>query len=486
MAYSISNQVAFQKKKRNKDILITILFYLTTLLLPSLAIGKISFSEDNPIHIFQGITFKPEESPTIPVFILTVLIRSLLLFFLFHLRKNTKRMSKLGLSLFCLFLVYRLVSLFYFPYGKLDFVVHPQNGASDVTLLFPGLSIYDRISEFVYESLFALYFLFAFNYAKELPSLADKFLLVILKAFIALGVWTRLYSIAFERSQVIESIKRIIHADFSFFCSVSSFTSNKNVAGFFVLVCSFSCLLLFSRRPSYIYRIIYFLTIPYTVILQSRTPLILLLICGFLFGLLYPFFNFKKNKGYSVAFIIITALVLIVLISTYIIKADQINKRIHAFFEKGTIGSRFALISTSFDLFYHREIYLLTGLGKRPFAYLIGAYRSAIALNDAVYHTSHNAFLDILFTQGVLSLILALALSVYLLVLCFKIGKQNKWMSFTRILIYLSCLVYSFMEPRGLFLREGNIVFFIFLNLLPIFFLSNQTNRNKKILTEGL
>ena len=54
MAYSISNQVAFQKKKRNKDILITILFYLTTLLLPSLAIGKISFSEDNPISIFQA------------------------------------------------------------------------------------------------------------------------------------------------------------------------------------------------------------------------------------------------------------------------------------------------------------------------------------------------------------------------------------------------------------------------------------------------
>ena len=49
MAYSISNQVAFQKKKRNKDILITILFYVTTLLLPSLAIGKISFSEDNEL-----------------------------------------------------------------------------------------------------------------------------------------------------------------------------------------------------------------------------------------------------------------------------------------------------------------------------------------------------------------------------------------------------------------------------------------------------
>lgn len=484
MAYSISNQVALQKKKRNKDILITILFYVTTLLLPSLVIGKISFSEDNPSSIFQA--FNPEESPAIPVFILTVLIRSLLLFFLFHLRKNTKRMSKLGLSLFCLFLVYRLVSLLSFPYGKLDFVVHPQNGASDVTLLFPGLSIYDRISEFVYESLFALYFLFAFNYAKELPSLANKFLLVILKAFIALGVLTRLYSIAFERPQIIESIKRIIHADFSFFGDVRSFTSHKNVAGFFVLVCSLSCLLLFSRRPSYIYRIIYFLTIPYTVILQSRTPLILLLICGFLFGLLYPFFNFKKNKGYSVAFIIITALVLIVLISTYIIKADAINKRIHAFFEKGTVGSRFTLISTSFDLFYHREIYLLTGLGKRPFSYLIGAYRSAIALNDSAYHTSHNAFLDILFTQGALSLLLVLALSVYLLVLCFKIGKQNRWMSFTRILIFLSCLVFSSMEPKGLFLREGNIVFFIFLNLLPIFFLSNQANRNKKILTEGL
>lgn len=484
MAYSISNQVALQKKKRNKDILITILFYVTTLLLPSLVIGKISFSEDNPSSIFQA--FNPEESPAIPVFILTVLIRSLLLFFLFHLRKNTKRMSKLGLSLFCLFLVYRLVSLLYFPYGKLDFVVHPQNGASDVTLLFPGFSIYDRIAEFVYESLFALYFLFAFNYAKELPSLANKFLLVILKAFIALGVLTRLYSIAFERPQIIESIKRIIHADFSFFGDVRSFTSHKNVAGFFVLVCSLSCLLLFSRRPSYIYRIIYFLTIPYTVILQSRTPLILLLICGFLFGLLYPFFNFKKNKGYSVAFIIITALVLIVLISTYIIKADAINKRIHAFFEKGTVGSRFTLISTSFDLFYHREIYLLTGLGKRPFSYLIGAYRSAIALNDSAYHTSHNAFLDILFTQGALSLLLVLALSVYLLVLCFKIGKQNRWMSFTRILIFLSCLVFSSMEPKGLFLREGNIVFFIFLNLLPIFFLSNQTNRNKKILTEGL
>ena len=484
MAYSISNQVAFQKKKRNKDILITILFYVTTLLLPSLAIGKISFSEDNPSSIFQA--FNPEESPTIPVFILTVLIRSLLLFFLFHLRKNTKRMSRLGLSIFCLFLVYRLVSLLYFPYGKLDFVVHPQNGASDVTLLFPGLSIYDRIAEFVYESLFALYFLFAFNYAKELPSLADKFLLVILKVFIALGVFTRLYSIAFERPQIIESIKRIINADFSFFDDVRSFTSHKNVAGFFVLVCSFSCLLLFSRRPSYIYRIIYFLTIPYTVILQSRTPLILLLICGFLFGLLYPFFNFKKNKGYSIAFIIITALVLIVLISTYLIKADQINKRIHAFFEKGTVGSRFTLITTSFDLFYHREIYLLTGLGKRPFAYLIGAYRRAIALNDLAYHTSHNAFLDILFTQGALSLLLALALSVYLLVLCFKIGKQNRWMSFTRILIYLSCLVFSSMEPKGLFTREGNIVFFIFLNLLPIFFLSNQTNRNKKILTEDL
>ena len=265
-----------------------------------------------------------------------------------------------------------------------------------------------------------------------------------------------------------------------------SFTSHKNVAGFFVLVCSLSCLLLFSRRPSYIYRIIYFLTIPYTVILQSRTPLILLLICGCLFGLLYPFFNFKKNKGYSVAFIIITALVLIVLISTYIIKADAINKRIHAFFEKGTVGSRFTLISTSFDLFYHREICLLTGLGKRPFSYLIGAYRSAIALNDSAYHTSHNAFLDILFTQGALSLLLVLALSVYLLVLCFKIGKQNRWMSFTRILIFLSCLVFSSMEPKGLFLREGNIVFFIFLNLLPIFFLSNQMNRNKKILTEGL
>lgn len=484
MVYSISNQIALQKKKRNKDILITILFYVTTLLIPSLAIGKISFSEDNPSSIFQA--FNPEESPAIPVFILTVLIRSLLLFFLFYLRKNTKRMSKLGLSLFCLFLVYRLVSLLSFPYGKLDFVVHPQNGASDVTLLFPGLSIYDRISEFVYESLFALYFLFAFNYAKELPSLADKFLFVILKAIIALGVLIRLYSIAFERPQIIESIKRIIHADFSFFGDVCSFTSHKNVAGFFVLVCSLSCLLLFSRRPSYIYRIIYFLTIPYTVILQSRTPLILLLICGFLFGLLYPFFNFKKDKGYSVAFIIITALVFIVLISTYIIKADAINKRIHAFFEKGTVGSRFTLISTSFNLFYHREIYLLTGLGKRPFSYLIGAYRSAIALNDSAYHTSHNAFLDILFTQGALSLLLALSLSVYLLVLCFKIGKQNRWMSFTRILIYLSCLVYSFIEPKGLFLREGNIVFFIFLNLLPIFFLSNQTNRNKKILTEGL
>lgn len=484
MVYSISNQIALQKKKRNKDILITILFYVTTLLIPSLAIGKISFSEDNPSSIFQA--FNPEESPAIPVFILTVLIRSLLLFFLFYLRKNTKRMSKLGLSLFCLFLVYRLVSLLSFPYGKLDFVVHPQNGASDVTLLFPGLSIYDRISEFVYESLFALSFLFAFNYAKELPSLADKFLLVILKVFIALGVLIRLYSIAFERPQIIESIKRIIHADFSFFGDVYSFTSHKNVAGFFVLVCSLSCLLLFSRRPSYIYRIIYFLTIPYTVILQSRTPLILLLICGFLFGLLYPFFNFKKNKGYSVAFIIITAVVLIVLISTYIIKADAINKRIHAFFEKGTVGSRFTLISTSFDLFYHREICLLTGLGKRPFSYLIGAYRSAIALNDSAYHTSHNAFLDILFTQGALSLLLVLALSVYLLVLCFKIGKQNRWMSFTRILIYLSCLVYSFIEPKGLFLREGNIVFFIFLNLLPIFFLSNQTNRNKKILTEYL
>ncbi len=486
MAYSISNQVELQKQKRNKDILITILFYLTTLLLPSLVIGKISASEDNPISIFRGITFNPAESPSVPIFILTVLIRSLLLFFLFYLRRDTKRIPKLGIIVFSLFVAYRLVSLFYFPYGKLDFVVHPKNGADDISLLFPGFSVYDRIAEFIYEGLFALYFLFVFSYARELPTFAEKILVLILKAFIALGVRVVLYSVAFERPQIIESIKRIIHADFSFFTDVHSFTSHKNVAGFFILVCAFSCLILFGRRPSYIYRIIYFIMVPYMIILQSRTSLLLLLVCGFLYGLLYPFFNFKKNKGYSVALIILTALILIVLVSTYIIKADKINPRIKAFFEKGTVGSRFTLITTSLDLFHQREIYLLTGLGKRPFAYLIDAYRNAIALIDYVYCTSHNAFLDIFFRQGAFSLLLTIILSIFLLVLCFKISKQDKWLSVTRILIYLGCIIYSTREPRGLFLREGNCIFFIFLSLLPILFLSDLTHRKKKILTENL
>lgn len=472
--------------KKGKDILITIFFYLSTFRMSRLTIGQRDFFESDWINskIFQ-FSFDWSRPVSVPVFVSVTLIVGSRLFFLFLSFRRKKRLSLISLSIFIVFLLYRAGSLFSFPYGSLQYPIYSNTGVRVKSFSYPGFTLYDRFSSFFFESLFSAYFLFAFNYIKRLPLPAKKVSILLLKAFILFGISLILYSICREQEERKDSIDHLIHSDPSFFTSVKSFTSHKNVAGFYIFLSCLACLYLFSRKENWVYPLIYIINLVYLVILQSRTPLILSLIAGILLSLLYPVFRFRKQKGKSIFFLTFFLLLLLSLIILYTLKTEEIKTIIQAFLNKGTVHSRMSLIDTALDLLKNHNRFFFTGRGETPYAFLLIAYRKFLAAPDMVFHTSHCVYIDILRTKGIFSLLLCLGLLFSLFVFVFKRRRKGSRKAPTLFLILLTTSIYSQREPRGLFLREGNCSFFILLVLLPILRDSSSEHR-RSILTKGL
>lgn len=477
-----------KRKQHHKDIGISLLFFIATLLLPILTVGKLSFNrEDNGLRFFERFGFKAYEAPSPIIFIPTIILWLIIYIILFKYRSKRKPINRFSVVILSCFIVYWFVSLFSFPFGSRSYVIQQVEGQK-LVLTFQGFSIYARITEFVYDSLFAIYFLFTFNYAKNLPFFSKKLLVFILKLLIGLSVATILYSIAFEKEALHQSASLLFHKDFTAQTTpVVSFTTNKNVAGFFVRLGSISCILLFTKRVNFVYLIIYFISIPYLILIRSKTPLILLLLIGCLYGIFYPIFRWKKEKGYSIFFTILISVVILSALSLCIAKGEAIKKALNQLlFSGGTIGSRYILITTALDLFRGHERFFLTGMGQIPFTNLLCQYRDMLQLQDPVRYTSHNILRDDFLVGGLFSVLLVIALLIYLLVLTIRLFKKDKRWGRTTLILLVTTTIYSTREPRGLFYKEANSFFFVFTILLPILFLSGLDSIRKEILTKDL
>ncbi len=489
MEATFKNKEKSLVSKKENDVLDIILFILISLFAAFFTLGRFGREADFELNqtgiviLGKEILYTPSEPMNLYLFIPGTICYLVIVFaFLISRHKKVNKLpSKYILSLFAIFVFIRFISVVSFPYGEQIYSFTSPFDQSLVNVSYSGYSISNRFISFFTDIFFASYFFIAFDYLKTFSKAFDKALDYFLYAVIAVAFVMTIYSYCAEASKISNNIT-FLFVDHSgeFDITISSFTSYRNVYGFFLLMGCVACFVLsFIRKPNPIYFILplYFFITDFLV--WSRTPLLCIYLLFVIQLLFYAIFRFKKNKGYAIFSICsLSAVVLLIVFIFGIFRNSSFSQNLifdlESFSDHGTVESRYALWVRALSMF-NSPFYCIFGYNRSPFLEINYTYGGLV--HQGVLWTSHNSFIDVLLSFGLLGFLFILLAIGYLCYSCIMIIKRTNrigtGLGFIAIGIVL--IVYSCYEPRMLFLMEGTSIFFSIVYLWPVLRETNKT-----------
>ena len=460
--------------RENRDVLDILFFLLLTLFFPVLLLGRFSLVEEGEGNFFLNISNDLGRSLNlflaIPILILFFLLASLLWIRRFPKERHGMRFY-VTIFLLLVFVISRFIGIFAFPYGQASFLYSSAhyNKIAQVSYLYP---MEDRFVSFLTDVALGSYFAISVNL---LPTFGKKwtyFLDFVLFVLIAIALSAVLYSLITEREVYFHNCRILLELEEGPPFSLFSFTTNKNVYAFLLMIGVFASLALFVKKANPASPL---LTLFFTVnclIASSRTHFA---ICGFvllLFSFFYPLFAFKRHKVYSSLFFsCVLIFVLFLLISYFFLKDNNfaekmIDNIVDFFLQFSTVHARSLLFQSSMEMITSPFLAIL-GYGRIPFHNLFQSYMTAIGGEMTI--TSHNGYGDLEMHYGLVGIILSLVFLVYLIYLSARLLKGlKKEKGVLSLILICAFLIYFAFEPRFFTLDEASTVFLLLSFVFPM------------------
>lgn len=389
-------------------------------------------------------------------------------------KKDKKRISPWMICLFLFFILLRGATDFSSPYQSfVETFTYPVNHQI-YNISYQGISLPDRIVNFLSESAILSFFLLPFTYMKgmEKPYLI-KFFLGILFSVVVLCIACNIYSYITEGKSIIFNIKMMFFKEKGDFCHIASFTSHKNVYGFFLWLGTISLFLLSVLQEKYkglnLALMVYFLLS--AIVIKSRFPIGLITIT-ILFYLIYTATAFhKKDRSFSIFSYSILGVLLFFLIIVFTFGKDtaicrKIRFLIEDFTNLRTIFSRKELTMRALSLI-NSPFHFFFGYGKEQYMYFFDRLGLAI-MSDDIVDLAHNGFLDVIVSYGITGFLPVLLVNISIVIKSIRliIRKNNRGILY--LFFFLTITFYGFVESRILMGLEGSGFFFLLILLVPV------------------
>lgn len=476
-----NKKVFFSLKNKEEDRLDIFLYFLMTLLTAVFCLGHF-FSEGKQIEHYTGFTilghfisFRLDGSLNLALFLpfFFIFIAIEVYFLLLRYNKTGKTISRKLLALFVGIVVFRFLTNFCFPYGETAFTLTATKTGTTYDLLYSGYTIQDRFVSFLSENVLLSYFLLTFTYLKTFSSRFEKLNRVLLVGVILLALIMNIYSYRTEASKITQNIQYLFGlSSEGLDISITSFTSHRNTYGFFVLMAGISSFILAATassksKPLFLVLLFYFCVTAFLI--KSRTPSFLLFALFFLYLIYVIIFLRRSDTKLAIACVLILtfflALVLLAVVFSDSKEMQHLLEIWDIYKDKGSIDSRMSLNTQAFDML-SSPYYVLFGYGRIPFIAVFNLLGKASG--NQLLWSSHNGFIDVLLSYGVIGLIVTLLGHAYLLYLCIREIVLKNERGILYLLIEVLLIVYAFFEPRLLFGIEPTQVFMIIVVLWPI------------------
>lgn len=461
--------------RRNKDVLDILSFLLLTLFFPVLLLGRFSLEEGKPgnffLNISNDLSFSLNLSLAIPILIVFFLLASLLWIRRFPKERHGMRFY-VTLFLLLVFVTSRIVGTFAFPYGETTFAYASAHydKVAFVSYLYP---LQDRIVSFLTDFAIGIYFAIVVNL---LPTLGKKwtfFLDFVLGVLVAIAFSAVLYSMIVEKELYFLNCRILLGIEEGPTWGLLSFTPNKNVYGFLLMIGTFASLMLFVKKANPITPLLAFFFTANCLLASSRTPLAICVLVLVLSTLFYPIFAFKRHKVYAtISLLCFLGFALFLLVSYFFIDdsnpvAQFIDQILEHFLQFSTIRGRNTLCQAALEMLVS-PFYWILGYGRIPFHNLFHSYLVAIGGEQETV-TSHNGLADIQMHYGLVGVILSIVFLLFLFYLAFRQfkGIQKEKGAFSLILL-IGFLVHFYFEPRFFILDEASTVFLLLSFVFPM------------------
>lgn len=463
-------------EKNRTDTIDIVIFFLLSLFSTFFTLGSFTKAEDESqynsgFYIFDRFfSYNPGKATNLYIFIPALIIYLALLVWFINLRyqKTKKQPSKYLLAAFLVFVVSRLISTFSFPYGEEGYIFTSPFDQSVKEVIYSGYDIKSRIISLADEILFYSYFFIVMDYIKTFSKGFDIGVRFFLFFFIALGVVANIYSYITEANLLKNNLEAFFVDHNKEMLMLVSFTSNRNIYGFLLFMAYSSCFVLaFTSKPNIVYGLLAFYFMVSDLFIYSRTPFGIMVVLSLVWVSIHAFTYFKEHRGYSILDIVVLSFVALVFILAFTAFRNSsftqgIVSNFLDYLNLDTLFSRNDCTLRSLSML-NSPYYWIFGYGRYPFITIQNDYGL-----DIYSWTSHNSYVDMLMFFGILGLIMLLAFFMYPLYQEYLLIKKKDSIVLAFIALNISYLVYSYYEPRMLFLMEGCNIFFLLIFLFPL------------------
>ncbi len=405
------------------------------------------------------------------------------------------------LSFFALMILCRAITNYASPYGPFSIEILSPFDHTIKSFPYEGISFLTRTLCFLAESFSISYILLLLLFIPTLDKRAfwkvfQYVLILIYLAFLIMKV----YSYFKEMDEIENNFMLLTGKKAGIILPVTSFTTHKNMYGFFLWISTLSLLFLYfyHRKFGYLFFVLMAVDFVTCFCAASRLPsLLIFLTMGFLLFYM-AVFDLKRNKINGILSIfLLSFFVIFLLVMAFGYKESPLGKKIvylfSSFRDYRTLTTRSVLHKRALGLFSTPFTYLF-GYGKEPYLYFF--YESGVQMGLELVDFSHSAFIDMLVSYGWISFLLLLLFYAFLL---YQIGyllyRKNSH-AFIYFFVILLMMGYGSEESKLLPLTmDGTSVFSVYLLVLPLeaeyYFMKAKiddrlSRRYKEILCNGL
>ncbi len=389
-------------------------------------------------------------------------------------KKQTMKVSPWLISFFGLMILCRAITNYASPYGAFSIEILSPFDQTIKSFSYEGVSFLNRTLSFLAESFSLSYMLLLLVFIPTLDKKAFKkvFQYVLILIYLAFLVM-KFYSYIKEMDEIENNFMLLAGKKAGVILPVTSFTTHKNMYGFFLWISSLSLLFLYFYHKRFGYFFLFLMAFDFVTCFcaASRLPsLLIFLTMGFLLFYM-AVFDLKRNKANGIlSIILLSFFVIFLLVMALGYNETPLGKKIvylfSSFRDYRTLTTRNALHDRALSLFSTPFSYLF-GYGKEPYLYFFK--ESGIRMEQELVDFAHSAFIDMLLAYGWIGFLLLLCFYSYLFYHIISLIAKHDEHGIVYLFLFLIMIGYSTEESKLMPLSmDGTSVLSIYLLILPL------------------
>lgn len=481
----MSSQNKIFQREINKDRFDYVLFLVLTCVLALVTLKGFTFAPEIR-NDWNSLGFSYDTSiPLILAVPFDLLYVGVAVWFLIRRKVAFGKKQLIMTTIFIILAAFRISSYFLFPESVEFSLSNPFDPNQIIDISYSDYALVDKCIECIAEVIFLFHlYLIAMVFPTLNKDKKDIVSSVVLMLFAAVAIVMTIYSMITEGDILLGNLYYYLGKPGYMINDAISFTSHRNVFGFFLTLGVISQVLFLFKKPNFISILIMLYLAAFTILIHSRTSIS---ICFLLLGLTMISFivlNLKKHPVISCSFILmILAAIILVVLSLTVFKDRVVVKKIYEelkkFFDFTSVNNRIDHISTSWKLLTYHSYFFWMGLGRVPFMHNYHQYLVAINYEPNTV-TSHNGFLEPFFYQGaVMGIIYFIFYIVIFGLIIYLFVKKDKNIGISYLLAGLGLFIHSIFEMRAIFIFESTSILFMMIFLFPLikeysYFIANK------------